>query len=474
MKRTKLLMVWCFVLFILFACSSNKEEVTIEPITPNIDIPSKPEKRNKPISQIMTTEKKIALTFNGLAEETVMLDILNELDRLNIKATFFLDGMRVAEDPEIAQEVLDRGHTIQNNTLNHVLPDDLDYEEAYVELFLANKVIKEQLNIDTKYVRSRSGDSSKALEQAATTLGMDVITYTINVKDSDMKSAKEIADYVSRFATRGAIIELNTYINPEVIPSLKLIEKKLNEQGYSLTTLEDLQNDSYVENKEVKTNQLSVNKKKRKPNIIEQFETDEQEIVLTFSGWTDERTIDQVLHILDEYDVKATFFLVGKGIKSTPGLVRLISDYGHEVASNSYYYKQIPKMKSKKLQDDLIKNDKLLTRVLQEKPLNYFRPAHGKIDSKSAEIVANLGVDYIVLYDINSLDWDLSRSEDDVFNNIVNQIKGGSIINMHMIDDSHTVQVLPRIIKQLQQDGYSFRTVSEMIDDYYKGVEHNR
>lgn len=454
---------------LLQGCASEKREQEIT--SPKTEIPEKENEAKPAITQIATTEKKMALTFNGLTDKETMLNLLNELDRLDIKSTFFLQGMRVAEDPELANEIIARGHTIQNNTLNHVLPNKLNYEEAYVELALANKIFKEHLNIQPSYVRSRSGDSSQALEEAAAQLDMKVISNTINPQDSKMQSAEEIAAYIKQFANRGAIIQLNTYINPEVIRAIELIYNDAAEAGYTLTTFEDLEKGNYLTNEIPNTNHLVINHEydEIQPTIIEKFPTNDKEIALTFDDWASDETVSKVLDILDSYHIKSTFFLIGSGVEKNPQLAKLIMERGHEVASHSYSHKVVTEMDPLDLQKDIIKNDQVLSYALQEKPLNYFRPSQGVLNEETAKAIAATGVEYIILYDITSFDWDISRSEQEIFNRVVNKVKPGSIITMHILDESHTVSVLPSIIENLQQQGYTFRTITEMIAKYKEG-----
>lgn len=456
----------CLVLVIITGCSNKAEEA--EAVKPEIEIPPNEIESEESISKIMTTDKKIALTFNGMADEETMTSLLERLNQLQIHATFFVQGVKIAEEPEIAEMILENGHTIQNNTLNHILVEPIDYEEAYTELYLTNKVIQENLDITPQFARSRSGDTSPFFESAAAQLDMQVVTNTINPRDGDMQSAEEIAEYVRGFMNRGAIIQLNTYLNPEIIDAVSLIKKDAEEAGYELTTLEAVVESAYTNpNKEIETNKLAVNQDydQASPQVIENFQTDEQEVVLTFDDWAGDETLSIILDILDDYQIKATFFVIGKGVEANPQLARLIIDRGHEVASHSYNHLVVTEMNSLELQEDLVKADQVISNALQEKPKNYFRPAQGLLDDSSANTIAATGIDYIVLYDIASLDWDLNRSEDEIYKRVVDNVESGSIIGMHISDESHTIRVLPRIIENILMRGYTFKTVSEMIGD---------
>lgn len=455
------------ILFFLSGCIFQTEP-EITSVKPMIEIKEQEKEPQSVITNVSTVEKKMALTFNGLGNLETMMDLLDELDRFEIKATFFLQGMRVAEDPELAQEIIKRGHTIQNNTLNHVLTDNLTYEEAFVELELANKVFHEYLDIKPTYARSRSGDTSSAFEEAAAQLDMKVVSNTINPKDSNMQSAKEIADYVKRFSNRGAIIQLNTYVNPEIVPAIELIYRDATEAGYKLTTLEDVYAGNYVSQDPPMTNNLQIqpNLEGVEPNIIYQFNTTEKEIVLTFDDWAGDQTTSAILDILDNYQIKANFFLIGSGVEKNPQLARLILDHGHEVASHSYNHQVVTEMEPELLQEDVVKNDQVLSHALQEKPFNYFRTAQGVIDDESAKLITATGVDHIVLFDVASHDWDLSITEEEVFERVVTRTGPGSILGLHILDDSHILNVLPRIIEHFEEKGYTFKTISEMIEKY--------
>ncbi|GAF63476.1 putative deacetylase [Bacillus sp. TS-2] len=463
MKRLVLFLI-CLGLFLLAGCFSRHADAP-EPITPNIEIPKLNQEVRAPIEQIITTKKQMALTFNGLADEQTMDQLLEKLNTLQIKATFFLNGHAVAENPELAQRILDQGSTIQNNTLNHVMAEGLDYETAFLEMKLANQVLKEKINIEPTYVRSRSNETSLEFEEAATLLNMEVVTSTINPRDSQMQSAEEIAEYVKRFSKRGSIISLNTYLNPEIIDAIELIYHDAVESGYELTTLEKMELGSYMKSESVETNSLTLNSNEAVPTIIKRFETNEKEIALTFDDWASDETLEAILDILDEYQVKSTFFLIGKGVEASPQLARLIIDRGHEVASHSYHHQVITEMEIEDLKEDLVLNDQILTNALQEKPLNYFRPAQGLIDEETANAIAATGIEYIVLYDVASLDWDLSRTEEEIIERITTRAEPGSIVGLHILDEAHTVSILPQVIEYFQNEGYQMRRISEMMND---------
>ncbi|WP_040226944.1 polysaccharide deacetylase family protein [Bhargavaea cecembensis] len=465
------LMPWIIslALLMLAGCSPFVKEA-VEPkvkgSASEMKIPEFSVPEQEPIASIVTTEKAMALTFNGLAEASTMHGVLDALDEVGVKATFFVPGIRVAEQPELAREIMDRGHELANNTLNQVMPNSLSYKEAYMEINLANEVLKQTVKIEPRYVRSRSGDSGVSFEQAASQIGMQVVTNTINPKDSDMKSAEEIAAYVKRFSTRGAIIQLNTDVNPAVVDAIPLIYEEAATSGYEFMTLDEIAATSYAD-EEYTSNGLKENLdyKKLQPKIIERFSTSKKEIALTFDDWASDKTISKVLEILKLQNVKATFFLKADGVEANPQLARLILEDGHEIANHSYSHLDLTTMTPEEIQEDLIKADEVISQAIRKTPSNYFRPAKGIIDEERAKIVAATGIEATILTGVSSLDWNMWFTDQEIYERVMERVEPGSIITMHILDESHTIKVLPRLLKDLREKGYEFRTVDSFMKD---------
>lgn len=77
--------------------------------------------KSKAIPFVYTTRRELSLTFNGMTDSDTMKKLLDEVDKHHLKATFFLPGMRVAEEPELAKEIVARGH---DNARQRALPGD--------------------------------------------------------------------------------------------------------------------------------------------------------------------------------------------------------------------------------------------------------------------------------------------------------------------------------------------------------------
>lgn len=423
----------------------------------------------KEISTVYTARKELALSFNGMGKKETMLQLLDELDAHQIKATFFLPGMRVAEEPDVARAILARGHEIENNTLSRLDMGKLSYEQIYKEIQLANEVIKEKTGVMPKYVRTKSGELTEEVRLAAAQLGMEgVVKYSINPQDWDMKDAAAIGKIVERFMTRGGIIQLNTDINPQIIPAIAVIAKAAEEIGYKLVPVDELVKNGGTRKPLEQipgfdAAQLNLEDQTAAYKYIYNFETDKAEIALTFDDFGSDRTITKILDILKEYHVPATFFLRAKGVEANPNLARAIVEDGHDVANHTYSHPVITKISLEELQQEVVKAHQVITEAVQQKPTMLFRPPTGEVDEQTATAIAAAGYTDIAMYDVTTMDWDNTVSADEIIRIISSQTQPGSVILLHMQDDIHTIEALPAVIEELQGRGYAFKKLAEMI-----------
>lgn len=430
------------------------------------------EEMSKVISDIYTTDKVLSLTFNGMADLSTMKELLQKLDEHRIRATFFLPGIRVAEEPDIAEMIVEAGHEIQNNTLGDYNLDGMTYEQIYENLKLSQDIFMRETGSFAQYVRTRSGDVHDLLRQAAFALGMKAVAgYTINPRDSDMKSAREIGEYVDRFLHRGAIVQLNTHMNPEVIPAIDHIASVAGQKGYQFLTLSEL-----IESSDVRKPleaipgydavTMNLDFQSVPYTMFERLPNGEGYISLTFDDWGSEGTINHILDILRRYNVKSTFFVNGIGVENNPNLARAIVEEGHEIANHTYSHKAVTNMTTQEIQEEIIRAHRVITEAIQQQPVMMFRPPTGVINDRLARIVAATGYTTIALYDVTTLDWNVNNSAEHILNTILERTEDGSIILLHLHDSIHTSEALPHIIEQLLARGHKFVKLTELVDIY--------
>ena len=187
-------------------------------------------------------------------------------------------------------------------------------------------------------------------------------------------------------------------------------------------------------------------------------------VSLTFdAAWGDEDT-PALIDILGRYGVKATFFVVGDWVDRCPDSVCALHEAGHEIMNHSNTHPNMPTLSREKMLAEIRTCNEKIQAVTGVCP-TLFRAPYGDYDNALIETLDEAGM-ACIQWDVDSLDWkDLSAA--DITKRVMGQVGSGSIVLFHNAA-KHTPEALPGIIEQLQAQGYTFLTASEMIytDDY--------
>ena len=188
--------------------------------------------------------------------------------------------------------------------------------------------------------------------------------------------------------------------------------------------------------------------------------TEDKVVALTFDDGPHPKYTEQILDVLDEYGVKATFFVIGKNAEAYPDIVKEETARGHEVESHTFSHRYANSYGYGEAVKELSSNED----ALGKKPL-FVRPPGG-IVSASFKRAANDMSYKIVLWSVDTLDWKCPGA-DYVVNTVLNNTDNGDIILMHDFvgGRSSTVEALKRVIPALIDRGYSFVTVKELTGE---------
>ncbi|WP_312114199.1 polysaccharide deacetylase family protein [Brevibacillus reuszeri] len=424
---------------------------------------------SKEVSLVYTTKRQLALTFNGMGDKETMLKLLDELDRYHIQATFFLPGMRVAEEPDIARTILSRGHEIENNTLSRVDLTRLSYEKLYSEIELANQVIKKETGVVPRYVRTKLGDYNDDIRLATAQNGQAaVISYSLFLHNWQKETDEEKRHYLRKYINRGGIIAIDTEENKQLVGDIPLIAEAAADVGYKFVSLHQLIEQG-GERKPLEAipgyDAAKINAKMDDAayRLIYRKETNKKEVALSFDDWGTDAAVTKILDILEQKGVKASFFLRADGVERNPNLARAIAEGGHDVGNHTYSHPVNTKITPEQLQEEIVKAHRVITEAIQEKPTMYFRPPTGEFDERTLRAVSATGYHTVAIYDVTPSDFVKSNSADDIVAAIMEQTKNGSVILLHLLDDIHTVEALPTVIDKLRSKGYTFVRMTDMF-----------
>ena len=176
-------------------------------------------------------------------------------------------------------------------------------------------------------------------------------------------------------------------------------------------------------------------------------------VYLTFDDGPIPQVTPWVLNLLDEYNIKATFFCVGENVARYPGVFEEIKLRGHRVGNHTMNHISGMKTSVKKFLENVQFADSLIQS-------NLFRPPHGWMLSAQAWYIKQ---NYrIIMWDVVTRDYSNKLNGEQVFNIVKKYTRNGSIIVFHdsLKAEKNLRYALPKTIEWLMKEGYSFKVFS--------------
>ena len=191
-------------------------------------------------------------------------------------------------------------------------------------------------------------------------------------------------------------------------------------------------------------------------------ETDDKRIALTFDDGPHPRYTAEILDILAEYDIPATFFIVGDLARQYPALILRELAGGHELGSHTWSHPHIRNVTEAALREELAGTEELLLELADYRP-QLFRPPEGACDDLVRRVAGAMDYD-VVLWTVDTRDWSRPPSAE-IVENVLTNTREGAIILCHDFvgGESQTPAALREFIPALLAAGYEFVTVSELI-----------
>ena len=177
-------------------------------------------------------------------------------------------------------------------------------------------------------------------------------------------------------------------------------------------------------------------------------------------------TPETLISILKQYNVPATFFVVGEWVDKYPDEVKRLSEAGHDVMNHSATHPYMTSLSKEKMIEQLnICNNKIS--AITGKTPNLFRCPYGDYNNNVISTVESIGMKTIQ-WDVDSLDWKDSATVESIVTRVTGKVKNGSIVLFHN-DATHTPAALPIILEKLIAEGYTFVKIADLI--YYENYE---
>jgi peptidoglycan-N-acetylglucosamine deacetylase len=198
--------------------------------------------------------------------------------------------------------------------------------------------------------------------------------------------------------------------------------------------------------------------------LVTSADTSEKVVALTFDDGPTDQT-DEILTILNEEEVKATFFVTGREIEENLKEAEEIVAEGHELGNHSYSHERMVLKSPSFIRNEIESTDKLIRKAGYKGKI-HFRPPYGK---------KLIGLPYYLdKHDRNTILWniepetypEIASDSTKIVKHVSRNIQPGSIILLHVMYESRkeSMKSVKGIIKDLKEKGYTFKTVSEMVE----------
>lgn len=182
-------------------------------------------------------------------------------------------------------------------------------------------------------------------------------------------------------------------------------------------------------------------------------------IALTFDDGPHPYKTSQLLRLLKDLDIKATFFVVGKMVDKSPNLVRAEIAQGHEVGNHTYDHVNLDTVGPAQLAFEYRACSDAIQRATGYRP-RFCRPPGGRFNTEVLKAASDEGMWTVLWTDDPG---DFARPDPKVLvERIDRQMKNGGILLLHD-GIPQTIDILPEVVRQLRLRGYKFVTCSELL-----------
>ena len=230
----------------------------------------------------------------------------------------------------------------------------------------------------------------------------------------------------------------------------------------------------YNENKDIDIETLSVSNdimNDYEDIIIKHGSDNEKLIALTFDDGPDKDFTPQVLDILKQNDVKATFFVVGENVGWNPEILKREYEEGHEIGNHTFTHINVSKKGYEDIYKEINDTQQAVKKVIGKEP-TLFRPPYRALSKNMCSIVKQKDMNVVLWSNLDPRDWS-NPGVNYIVDTITSKVDNGTIILLHDYNNlrnkrSQTIQALEIIIPKLKAMGYDFVTVSELIEHLEK------
>ena len=191
-------------------------------------------------------------------------------------------------------------------------------------------------------------------------------------------------------------------------------------------------------------------------------DSSEKKIYLTFDSSYENGYTEAILDALKASDVKATFFLVGNYLETSPELVKRMVAEGHFVGNHTYHHPDMSKMTDKASFEKEIKDfENLYKEITGEECARFYRPPQGKYSQNNLKMAKDMGYKTF-FWSLAYVDWyeDNQPTKEQAFDKLLSRIPPGAVVLLHSTSKTNS-EILQELIVKWKEMGFSFGKLDE-------------
>jgi peptidoglycan-N-acetylglucosamine deacetylase len=189
---------------------------------------------------------------------------------------------------------------------------------------------------------------------------------------------------------------------------------------------------------------------------------DRNAVALTFDDGPDETVTPQILKVLKDKGVTASFFFIGSKVAALPELTRKAFDEGHLILNHSYTHPELTTLSAEDLKAELDKTNDAIRKATGVTPA-LMRPPYGDTNTQVEQAWSGDNRK-LVLWSLDTLDWSL-KDRKPIIRNVTEYVRNGEILLMHTTPETEeTAAALPQIIDSLLEKGFRIVGLDELLD----------
>lgn len=170
--------------------------------------------------------------------------------------------------------------------------------------------------------------------------------------------------------------------------------------------------------------------------------------------------IPEILNILKENTIKATFFIEGKWAKDNAELVKMIDEQGHVIGNHAYNHPDMVRLSNQNIVEQISQTNEIIEAIVGETP-KWFAPPGGSFNDQVVQAAHHLKMETI-LWTVDTIDWK-NPSVSVMINRVNSKIHPGATILMHPTPS--IANGLNELIKQIKDKDYKISTIENLLSE---------